>query len=239
MANSLYLIATPIGNRDDITLRALKTLFSADILLCEDTRKTRRLLNYYQEQHYLSILINRYEIPKLVSFHEYNEERQIPQVCQWLKEGLTLGVVTNAGTPTISDPGFKLVRECVNQNIPVIPIPGPSAAISALSASGLPTDKFLFLGFLPKKMGKRQQVLEEIKQANLTCTVVIYESPFRALKTLTLIKEIYGDVEVVLARELTKLHEEITSQPISVWLKTLANKKLKGELVILFNTGGA
>lgn len=235
MANSLYLISTPIGNREDITLRALKSLFSADILLCEDTRKTSNLLNFYQQEPYLGTLMNHYSTPKLVSFHEHNEETRIPQVLSWLKKELIVGLVSNAGTPTISDPGFKLVRQCQKEGYKVVGIPGASASTTALSISGLPTDKFLFLGFLPKKPGKKKNLLKKIQETALGCTVIIYESPLRICKTLKIIKDIFGDIEVVLARELTKLHEQVDKKPASHWLKNLSAKKLKGEIVILFH----
>lgn len=234
MANSLSIIATPIGNREDITLRALKTLFSADILLCEDTRKTKQLLEFYRQQPALSILMSRYEIPRLVSFHEHNEERQIPQVLSWLREGQEVGLVTNAGTPTISDPGFKLVRACREAGQNVVTVPGASAAIAALSVSGLPTDKFLFLGFLPKKAGKKRKLFEAVRQFSLAATIIAYESPYRLRKTCELLQELFGDVPLTLARELTKIHEEVKTQAISLWLPQLTGKNLKGEVVILF-----
>jgi len=234
MANSLLIIATPIGNRQDITLRALKNLFSADILLCEDTRKTKQLLAFYRDEHALSILMNHYEFPRLVSFHEHNEEQRIPQVLEWLRQGLTVGVVTNAGTPTISDPGFKLVRACREAGLNVVTVPGVSAVIAALSVSGLPTDKFLFLGFLPKKSGKKRKLFEAVQNLSLAATIIAYESPYRLRKTCELLQELFGDVPLTLARELTKVHEEVKTQAISLWLPRLAGKNLKGEVVLLF-----
>lgn len=215
---TLYVVSTPIGNLKDITLRAIETLGIVDYILCEDTRVGGKLLSH------LDIF------KKMEAFNDFNEERMIAKVVADLLSGLNVGLISDAGTPLVSDPGFKLVREAVKNEIKVESIPGATAAISALTVSGLPTDKFLFLGFLPKKDGKRLELLRNAKASvNLIkSTIIIYESPFRVLKTLEQIKEVFGDVDVVLCRELTKLHEEIYRGKISEFKMTL-----KGEFVIL------
>lgn len=216
---SLFIVATPIGNLKDITLRAIETLKSVDYILCEDTRVTGRLLNEYS--------IGK----RMVGFNDFNEESKIAQIISDLSSGLSIALVSDAGTPLVSDPGFKLIRQAGAAGIKIESIPGPTAAIVALTVSGLPTDKFLFLGFLPKKDGKRLELLKNAKDAtsSVKSTVIIYESPFRVLKTLEQIKEVFGDIEIVVARELTKMHEEVYRGRISSF-----KMNLKGEFVILF-----
>lgn len=214
----LYIIATPIGNRQDITLRALAILEELDYLLCEDTRKTKLLLDFYQLK----------KLPILISYYEPVEEAKVPQVISWLKLDKKVGLVSNAGTPLISDPGFKLVRECVKEKIKVEAIPGASALLTALTISGLPTDKFTFLGFLPKKNGKKEKLLKEAKY-----TMVAYESPFRLIKTLETIKKLFPDREVVICRELTKVFEEVIRGKPEELLEKLKDKKIKGEIVVV------
>lgn len=223
----LYLLSTPIGNRQDISLRALSILSNLDILLCEDTRKTKQLLDFY----------NLPRLPELVSFYEENENIRQLQVVNWLKDGKKIGLVSNAGTPLISDPGYKLARECIKENIPVISIPGASAVLASLVVSGLPPDKFMFIGFLPKKEGKKTKMLEKIKEVRelLPQTVIIYESPYRTVKTLLLVKSIIGEVEVVVCRELTKKFETVIRGSIDEVMETIKGKKLKGEVVILIH----
>lgn len=221
MSGTLLIVSTPIGNIKDITLRAIETLKDVDYVLCEDTRITGHLLNEYHIDK------------RMVIFNDFNEERLIISVVGDLEKGLKIALVSDAGTPLVSDPGFKLVREVASKNIKIEVIPGANAAISALSISGLPTDKFLFLGFLPKKDGKREKILADTKDAisKVKATVIIYESPFRVLKLLEQIKEVFGDVDVVICRELTKMHEEIYRGKIS----EIASKiKPKGEFAILF-----
>ncbi|NMB57043.1 16S rRNA (cytidine(1402)-2'-O)-methyltransferase [Candidatus Beckwithbacteria bacterium] len=231
--SNLYLIATPIGNRLDITVRALKTLFSVEILLCEDTHKTKQLLDFYL-QSFPDLLTDK-TIPQLISFFEHNEEQKLNLVLNFLKQDKNVGLVSNAGTPTISDPGFRLVKICRENKFNVITIPGPSAVIAALSISGLSSDKFLFLGFLPRKTGKQTKIWEEIKNSKLDQTVIFYESPFRIGKTLEHIKVVFGNIEITVARELTKIHEELVTAPISFWEERL-QRPLKGELVVLFRS---
>ena len=224
---TLFIVATPIGNLKDITLRAIDTLKEVDYILCEDTRITGKLLAAYDISK------------KMVTFNDFNEERMIGSVVGELEKGMNIALVSDAGTPLVSDPGFKLVRESVSKNIKIEVIPGPTASIAALALSGLPTDKFLFLGFLPKKDGKREKLLADTKEAvskvksKVKSTVIIYESPFRVLKTLGQIKEVFGDVDVVVCRELTKLHEEVRREKVTSALEHFAKQSPKGEFVIL------
>ena len=224
MKSKLYLVSTPIGNLKDITLRAIEVLSSVDVIACEDTRKT-------------GLLLQKLEIktkPQLLSYYEENEQGRIPQIIGFLKQNKSVALVSNAGTPTISDPGYKLVRECLNQGIAVESIPGPSSVLTALTVSGLPTDKFLFLGFLPKKEGKRKTILESLPKKT---TIIFFESPFRLLKTLKELKEIFGDIDIVICRELTKIFEEIQREKIGDLINHFEQIKPKGELTILFQLG--
>lgn len=228
---NLYIVATPIGNLQDITLRAMETLRSVDFLLCEDARTTSNLLSFINKR------VKEVEKkPKLIPFYEGNEIKIIEEVISTLKNGFNIGIVSDAGTPTISDPGFKLVRECIKQGIRVESIPGPTSLISALVSSGLPTDKFLFMGFLPKKQGHRETSLKNLNESLklINSTVIIFESPHRVLKTLEEIKNVFGDIEIVVARELTKIHEDIRKDLISNQIKHYKNG-IKGEIVLLFN----
>ncbi len=220
----LYLVSTPIGNLEDITLRAKRILGEVDIIACEDTRKT-------------GVLLVKLNIPRkrLLSYYEENELRRIPEIVRLLKEGKNVALVSNAGTPTISDPGFKLVRECLIQGIKVEAIPGPSAILTALVSSGLPTDKFLFLGYLPKKQGKRKKLLENCKLSAVHYTLIFYESPHRLIETLKDLQEIFGDIEIVLCRELTKIYEEIKRKKISETIAYFEKTPPKGEFTLLFN----
>jgi 16S rRNA (cytidine1402-2'-O)-methyltransferase len=225
----IYIVATPIGNLEDITFRALNTLFSVNAILCEDTRKTAALLKHYEKPGL--------KIPELISFYEENELKRMPEAINRLKAGEELALVTNSGTPTISDPGFKLVRECWREGIKVVPIPGASSPIAALSVSGLPTDKFMFLGFLPNKPGQRVKLFREVEEAlkHISATVIFFESPFRIQRTLSDLQNVFGDIEVVVSRELTKIHEELIHQKVSVLIEKYSQQPPKGELVILFN----
>lgn len=230
-SGTLYIVATPIGNLQDLSLRAMETLRSVDFIFCEDLRTSSVLLNFVEK--YLGENDKR---PKLVPFYEENEIKIIGEALETLKKGFNIAVVSDAGTPTISDPGFKLVREVVKDKIKVVSIPGPSSLISALVSSGLPTDKFIFLGFLPKKSGHRKTMLENLnKSLNIiSSTVIIFESPHRLIKTLKEIKIEFGDIEVVVARELTKLYEEVRKNKISDQISHF-EKGIKGEIVLLFN----
>lgn len=230
----LYIVSTPIGNLGDITLRAIQVLNEVDVIACEDTRKTGLLLQQVRPVIGTDLTRKR---PQLLSYYEQNELQRIPQIIAILKEGKNVALVSNAGTPTISDPGFKLVREAIHQGIPVVSIPGPSAALAALTASGLPTDKFLFLGYLPKKQGHRRKLLEDLTllQHSIKVTVIFFEAPHRVLKTLGEMQEIFGDIEIVICRELTKIHEEIRREKISTAIAHFEQVKPKGELTLLFH----
>ncbi len=225
----LYIVATPIGNLQDITLRAIEVLKTVPAIACEDTRRTGMLLKSIEVTHK----------PLLMSYYEQNEARRIPEIITFLKNGQNLALISDAGTPTISDPGFKLVRECVREKIKVESIPGPSSLISALVASGLPTDKFMFVGYPPKKPGNRNKYFLSILSAvdAIKATVIMFEAPHRIIKTLEELKEVFGDIDIVICRELTKVHEEIRHEKISKSLEHFEKVDPKGEFVILFNLG--
>ncbi len=220
----LFIVSTPIGNLGDITFRALETLKSVDLILAEDTRTTQNLLAHYQIPK-----------PEIWSFFEGNEERQINHVLSRLRQGENIALVSESGTPVISDPGYKLIREVISRGMPVEEIPGPSAVITALVLSGLPPDKFIFLGFLPKKPGKRKSILEQIKTSNLQSTIIFYESPYRVVKTLGEISKNFGDIDIVICREITKLHEETRREKISESIAHFQKTNPRGEFTILFH----
>jgi 16S rRNA (cytidine1402-2'-O)-methyltransferase len=215
----LYVVATPLGNLKDITLRALEVLKGSALIAAEDTRRTQKLLSAYD-----------LHCP-LISFNENNKYRKIPFLIERLKQGKQISLVTDGGTPGISDPGRELVRETRQARIAVVPIPGPSALICALSASGLPGDSFIFLGFLPRRKSRRKRVLQEIKEQKRT--VIFYEAPHRIRDLLEEIKAVLGEREVTLTRELTKIHEEIMSGSVSELLRQLADREPKGEYTLL------
>lgn len=222
---TLYIVATPIGNLQDISLRALETLKLVDGVICEDTRRTGLLLHHYQIKKPMSIL------------NDYNEAKIVSSVVSRLKNGERLALVSDAGTPLISDPGFKLVRECIKEGIEVESIPGPSSVVSALTVSGLPPNKFLFLGYPPKKEGHRKKLFQNITLIIriIRVTIILFESPHRLIKTLEEIKEAFGDIEIVICRELTKLHEEVRREKISESIEHFQKINPKGEFTILFN----
>ncbi len=216
----LYVVATPIGNREDITLRALNILRDVDLIAAEDTRKTGSLLAHYQIKN------------RLISFHEHNEKKRTPEIIAKLLDGISIALVSNAGTPSISDPGYRLIEAAIANKITVSPIPGVSAATAAMSVSALPTDSFVFIGFLPRKKAKRQQFLNEL--AVEPRPVIFYESPKRILTLLEEIISCMGDRPTVLAREMTKLHEEFIRGSVSEILKTLKSRtEIKGECTLL------
>ncbi len=229
---NLYIVATPIGNLQDISLRAVDVLSFSDFILCEDTRTTAILLRSIAKK--FPDFKNK---AKLVSYYEENEPKRIPEAIDLLKKDFNFALVSDAGTPTISDPGFKLVRECVKEKIRVEAIPGPSSVITALVSSGLPTDKFMFIGFLPRKPGHRTDLFKNIRIAvdAVKQTVIFFESPFRLIKALEELKEIFGDIDIVTARELTKIYEEIRKEKISEALLHFNKNKPKGEFVVLFH----
>src|SRR5579864_3779000 len=218
---ALYLVATPIGNLDDITLRALRVLKGVDLIACEDTRQTQKFLNHYGIA------------TRCVSYHEHNEMTKAAELVVDLEGGAKIALVTDAGMPGISDPGFRLITLAIRHHVPVVPIPGASAFLAALVASGLPTDSFRFSGFLPAKRGERRTVLESIRISPRT--QVFYEAPHRIVETLEDVVEVLGaSRHVVVAREVTKIHEEFLRGWASEVLKTLkARETMKGEITLL------
>ena len=213
----LYVVATPIGNLEDITYRAINILKSVDIIAAEDTRHTLKLLNHY-------------EISKhLISYHRHNEEIKSGELIKELKEGKDIALVSDAGTPGICDPGEVVIKKCIEEEIKVVPVPGACAFVNALISSGLNTDTFLFLGFLPLNKKNRKQKLEQIKES--TQTTIIYEAPHKLQSTLKDLEEFVSDRNVVLARELTKIHEEFIRGNIKEIIEK--SKDVKGEMIIL------
>jgi 16S rRNA (cytidine1402-2'-O)-methyltransferase len=221
MPGTLYLVATPIGNLADITHRALDVLKNVAVIACEDTRHTRKLLQHYGIS------------TKTVSYHEHNEQERARQLIELLREENDVAVVSDAGTPSISDPGFRLVRAAIENEIAVVPVPGPSALISALIAAGLPTNEFFFGGFLPARSNARRTRLDELR--SVPGTLIFYEAPHRLAETLKDAYEILGEREAVVARELTKLHEEIRRGRLSELAEHYANEDARGEIVLLID----
>jgi 16S rRNA (cytidine1402-2'-O)-methyltransferase len=217
--SKLYLVPTPIGNLEDITLRAIRILREADVILAEDTRKTGNLLKHYEISN------------KVIPHHKFNEHKAITSIIEHLKQGSVTALVTDAGTPGISDPGFLLVRECVKEGIEIECLPGPTAFIPALVMSGIPTDHFVFEGFLPHKKGRKTK-LEQLSEQSYT--MVFYESPHRIIKTLEQFAEYFGpDRKVSVSRELTKIYEETIRGTLSEVLAIMKEKTVKGEFVIV------
>ncbi len=226
MAGTIYLVATPLGNLEDITLRALRILREVDLIACEDTRHTGKLLKHF-------------EIGKpLISFHEHNEAERARELVERAARGVSIAIVSDAGMPGISDPGYRVVQEAIEAGVAITPIPGPVALETALAASGLPTDAFRFGGFLPPKATQRRKVLEGL--ADESATLIFYEAPHRILGTLEDIVATLGDRPTVVARELTKVHEEFLRGPASQVLETL-NKRgsVKGEMTLLIGRGAS
>ena len=223
-SGTLFIVPTPLGNLGDITRRAIETLQTADAIACEDTRRTLGLLNH------LGIS------KPLWSYHAHSDGRRERQIIQALLDGKKVALVCDAGTPGLSDPGTELIQEALKEQVAVISLPGPCAAVTALVASGLPTDRFFFIGFLPRRPSRAKRVLE--KALSLESTLVLYESPFRTVDTLEIIQTLAGpQVPVVVARELTKVFEEYIRGPISEVLAQLEGKTIKGEIVILIDGG--
>ncbi len=224
MFGKLFVVSTPIGNLEDITLRAVTILKNCDVIACEDTRNTRKLLDRYG-----------IETP-LTSYHEHNEVEKSPKLLERLRDGKDVALVSDAGTPSVSDPGWRLVNLSIENNIEVVPIPGPSAVLSALVVSGLPTDSFLFLGFFPKTIGKKKKLLKDVER--YPYTLVFYESARRLSRTLSLMLEILGDRNICVAREMTKLYEEVIRGSVSEVISILSKKKsVKGEVTIVLEGG--
>lgn len=221
LSPGLYLVGTPIGNLEDITLRALRVLKQADVIACEDTRQTQKLLNHYGIT------------TRTTSYHEHNEITKAPELVVELEQGARIALVTDAGMPGISDPGFRLVSLAIRHHVPVVPVPGAAAFLSALVASGVSTDSFRFSGFLPAKRGQRRKVLDEVKDSPRT--QVFYEAPHRVIEALEDIVEVMGpERHVVVAREVTKLHEEFLRGRVQEVLENLkARGEVKGEITLL------
>ncbi len=225
----LYIVSTPIGNLQDITLRALATLKQVDVIVCEDTRVTGKLLHKFEIDK------------KMIALNDANEESKTYEILELLLENKNIALVSDSGTPLISDPGFKLVRTALQKGIKVIPVPGASAVTAALSAAGLPTDKFLFLGFPPDSYEKKKKwfsnvsnSIEFLSNAKLNPTIVLFESPHRTVRTLEIIEEVFGDIEIVAAREMTKIYEEFLRDKVSSLITHFTKTPPRGEFVILF-----
>jgi len=216
---TLYIVGTPIGNLEDISLRALRVLREADVIAAEDTRRTSQLLA-------------RYEMRKpLVSYHEHNEARRTPELMRQLQDGQLVALVSDAGMPTISDPGWRLIQAALAEGLRVEPIPGPSAVTAAVSMAGLTPGPFLFHGFLPHKSAQRRKILERL--APLDCALVFFESPYRVIKSLRDMRETLGNRRVLVARELTKKFEEFLRGDLDTVLKSLENRSIRGEITIV------
>jgi 16S rRNA (cytidine1402-2'-O)-methyltransferase len=219
---TLYLVATPIGNLEDVTRRALRVLGEADVVACEDTRRTRSLLEHFGIR------------ARTVSYHEHNERERAEELAGLIEEGQTVALVSDAGTPGVNDPGYRLVRACVERNLSVVPVPGPTAFVAALTASGLPTDEFYFGGFLPARSHARREKLASVKQ--LRATLVFYETPHRLAHALADALEVLGERAAAVARELTKLHEEIARGRLSELAARFAPEgAARGEMVLVID----
>lgn len=221
MLGTLYLVATPIGNLQDLTFRAVETLKSVGVIACEDTRHTRKLLNHFGIKN------------KLVSYHEHNEADRSEELLKYLRKGMSVAIVSDAGTPGISDPGFRIVGLAIEIGAQVVPVPGAVAFVNAVAAAGLPTDSIFFGGFLPSKKGDRRARLQEV--ASIPATLVFYESPRRVAAALSDSLEILGDRRAVVAREITKLHEEFSRGKLSELHAKFSSATIKGEIVLLID----
>lgn len=219
MTGTLYIVATPIGNLDDLTIRALKTLETVPIIACEDTRHSRKLLNKYK--------LNK----KLISYYQAKEKQKTKQIIHLLKEGTDVALISDAGTPCISDPGFPLVRSAIDEKIEIVPIPGASAVTTALSAAGLPTNKFLFLGFPPVKKHATRKLLQSL--INIDATLVFYLPPHKIISFLSTVQNILSKRQIVIAREMTKVYEEFLRGSAAELLNILKSKNIKGEATVL------
>lgn len=219
MPGKLAVVSTPIGNLEDITFRAVRTLREASVIAAEDTRRTQKLCAHYQIT------------TPLTSYHDFNKEDKTPVLIKRMEEGADVALVSDAGTPLISDPGYYLVKHAVAVGITIVPVPGPSAILAALSVSALPTDSFIFLGFLPRKQSARAQLLARL--ANDPRTLIVFESPHRLLSTLETIRETLGSRRITIARELTKLHEDVVRGTIDEMLETYRLCAPKGEITLV------
>jgi len=220
-SGSLYVVATPIGNLEDITLRALRVLRECDLIACEDTRHTQKLLNHHDIRK------------RVLSYHEHNEQKRAPELLQLLENGATVALVSDAGTPGISDPGQRIVALCRERGIPVTPLPGPSAVVAALAASGMEGQYFLFGGFLPARSGERRRALEAL--ATFEHPIVFYEAPHRLVEALRDLREVLGNRKAFVARELTKLHEELASGSLDELAARFAASEPRGEITLVIS----
>lgn len=227
MSGSLYIVPTPIGNLEDITFRAVRVLKEVDLIAAEDTRHTQVLLNHYDIR------------TSVTSYHEHNERGKARELVEQLRQGRSIALLSDAGTPMISDPGYRLVVEAIRAGVQVIPLPGPSAVTAALSAAGLPTDRFGFEGFLPAKKSERRSALEALKKD--TKTLIFYEAPHRLKETLADMAEIFGDREVAIGREISKVHEEFLRGALREILATIEQQTVRGEITLVVQgaTSGA
>ena len=224
---TLYIVATPIGNLQDITLRAAQILLSVPYIIAESASKAGILLNFLEKLFGQKRIVDQ----KIISMNEDEEEQKIPSILEIIDRN-DAALISEAGTPLVSDPGFKLVREAIRKGVRIVPIPGPSATLAALSVSGLPTNKVTFVGFLPKSDSKR--IIELIKLRKTNSTIILFESPHRLVKTLSDIRKVFGNIDIVVVHELTKIHEEITRGKVSDALLRFEQKPPKGEFVVLF-----
>ncbi len=235
----LYIVSTPIGNLQDITIRAIKALFEADVIACEDTRRAGILLEQISSLYNELVRDNngKKHKPTLLSYYDQVEFRRIPEIVSLLQSEQKVALISDAGTPAISDPGFKLIRECIKMGVKIEVVPGASSVTTALTASGLPTDKFIFLGYPPHKSGHRRTFFENTKKSQefIKSTIIFFVAPHKLIRNLEEVKEIFGDIEIVLCRELTKIHEEIRREKISQAILHFQKTAPKGEFVLLFN----
>ncbi|MEK7092242.1 MAG: 16S rRNA (cytidine(1402)-2'-O)-methyltransferase [Patescibacteria group bacterium] len=232
----LYIVSTPIGNLQDISFRAAGVLQKVSMIACEDTRRTGLLLQFINEKFPNSKASVR---PNLVSYFEQNEAGRTPQILTALRNDIDVALVSDAGTPTVSDPGFKLVRTCIEEGVRVVAVPGASSVLAGLVSSGLPTDKFLFLGYLPHKQGHRIKMLQNIKGLTeiMKMTVIVFEAPHKMKKFLAQVLQELGDIDLVVCRELTKIHEEVIHAHVSDLIARYMKQEPRGEFVILFHHG--
>lgn len=224
-AGRLYVVGTPIGNLEDITLRALNTLKASDLIACEDTRHTQKLLNHYEIR------------TRTISYHEHNEMTRAPELVLQMEQGSVISLVSDAGSPVLSDPGFRLVHLAVRHKVPVVPVPGPSAMVAALTGAGLPMNEFIFTGFLPARKSARRKALAAL--APFKKTIVLYEAPHRIVESLRDVHEILGEREIVIAREVTKVHEEFLRGTVVEIRDLLKKTPRKGELTVILGPGAA
>ena len=219
LEGGLYVTSTPIGNLKDITVRGIETLHHVDIIACEDTRRSRKLLNYYNIKN------------KMISYHDHNEKKVLPKLLSILLSGKSVALISDSGTPLINDPGFKIVSECIKRNIPVNPVPGACSIITALSVSGIPVNKFIFLGFFPIKLNKKKKLISIINV--FKGTVVFFETPIRLTKTLVFLKNYFPNRELSICKELTKIHQKIFTNKITNISASSELQNPKGEFVLV------